>query len=201
MTLSAHKLGGPKGVGALLVRKGVTLPALLPGSQERRRRGGTENLPVIVGFAAACDAAAETLLGEARRQQDLRDRLEEGLLAALPAVEVLGRAVPRLPNTSCLRFGTLQAELVLSRLDRAGILASSGAACSAGGTRPSHVLLAMGLGAEQALGGVRFSLGRGTSAQDIERAVQGTSAALAPLLAPARAAPRPHTVQPTESTT
>jgi cysteine desulfurase len=201
MTLSAHKIGGPKGVGALLVRKGVDLPALLPGRQERQRRGGTENLPGIVGFAAACDATADTLVGEARRQQQLRDRLEQSLLAALPGTEVLGRAVPRLPNTSCLRFGALQAELVLSRLERAGILASSGAACSAGGNRPSHVLMAMGLDADQALGGVRFSLGRTTRAADVEQAIEATVAALGSLLAPGRTAQRRNTVQPTESTT
>ncbi|HYN58970.1 MAG TPA: cysteine desulfurase family protein [Rubrivivax sp.] len=190
MSVSAHKLGGPKGVGALLVRRGLALPPLLAGRQERQRRGGTENLPGIVGFAAACDATLPTLASEARRQQALRDRLEQGLQAALPQLQlqVLGQAAPRLPNTSCLRFGHLSAELVLSRLERAGILASSGAACSAGGTQPSHVLLAMGLTPDQAKGSVRFSLGSSTQACDIERVIRDTTAALAPLLATARAA-------------
>lgn len=204
MSVSAHKLGGPKGVGALLVGKGVVLPALMPGRQERHRRGGTENLPGIAGFAAACDTLAPLLADEAIRQQALRDRLEQGLLAALPRaqIQVLGQDAPRLPNTSCLRFGVLHAELVLSRLERAGILASSGAACSAGGTQPSHVMLAMGLSAEEAKCSVRFSLGPTTQAADIDRVVRETVAALRPLLAPARAADAAHRpAQPLESTT
>lgn len=203
MTVSAHKFGGPKGVGALIVRKGLSLPPLLPGRQERQRRGGTENLPGIVGFAAACDAAAAVLAHEPHRLQTLRDRLEQALLAALPQARVLGQAAPRLPNTSCLRFGELPAELVLNRLERAGILASSGAACSAGGTQPSHVLLAMGLSAEQARCGVRFSLGSSTQAGDIERLVEHTVAALRPLLEPAtpQRQATPVAPQPIESPT
>jgi cysteine desulfurase len=218
MTVSAHKFGGPKGIGALLVRKGLVLPALLAGRQERKRRGGTENLPGIAGFAAACAATQTTLAIEARRQQALRDRLERGLLAALPHVQVLGQAAPRLPNTSCLRFGNLHAELVLTRLERLGIEASSGSACSAGGTQPSHVLLAMGLTPDEAKCSVRFSLGSTTQAADIDRLIRDATAALSPLLGPAPAPPKanaapqpagrvaapagaPKTAQPLESTT
>jgi cysteine desulfurase len=199
LAVSAHKLGGPKGVGALVVRKGVNLPPLLVGRQERQRRGGTENLPGIVGFAAACDATAAVLAVEARRQEALRDRLEQGLQVALPAVRIVGRAVPRLPNTTCLRFGDLHAERVLSLLERAGILASSGSACSAGGTEPSHVLLAMGLGADEAKAGIRFSIGRTTTEADIDRVIRAAAAALLPLLAPAPLTPR--TASPLESLT
>jgi cysteine desulfurase len=191
MTVSAHKFGGPKGVGALLMRKGLDLPPLLVGRQERKRRAGTENLPGIAGFAAACDTVRSTVAIEARRLQALRDRLEQGLQTALPNVQVLGQAAARLPNTSCLRFGDLHAELVLSRLERAGIEASSGSACSAGGTQPSHVLLAMGLTPEQAKCSVRFSLGSATQAGDIDRVIRDASATLSSLLGPAPAAPAP----------
>jgi cysteine desulfurase len=193
MTVSAHKFGGPKGVGALLMRKGLDLPPMLVGRQERKRRGGTENLPGIAGFAAACDTAGSTVAIEARRLQVLRNRLEQGLQTTLANVQVLGQAATRLPNTSCLRFGDLHAELVLSRLERAGIEASSGSACSAGGTQPSHVLLAMGLTPEQAKCGVRFSLGSTTQADDIDRMIRDVTAALLPLLGPGLAGPAPAT--------
>jgi cysteine desulfurase len=183
LSVSAHKLGGPKGVGALVVRKGVTLPPLLSGRQERQRRGGTENLPGIVGFAAACALRQASLLDDLQRMQALRTRLERGLIAALPEAAVYGEAADRLANTATLRFGTLDAERVLDALERAGVLASSGAACSAGGTQPSHVLLAMGATPQQARAGVRFSLGPSTTAQDIDHAVTAAARVLAPLLA------------------
>ncbi|WP_088284539.1 cysteine desulfurase family protein [Ideonella sp. A 288] len=182
-SVSAHKLHGPKGIGALLVRKGLALQPLLEGRQERHRRGGTENLPGIAGFAAACERTAHTLSADLARMAQLRQRLESGLLQALPEARLLGDAAERLPNTCCLRFGTLDSERVLDRLERAGVVASSGAACSAGGTQPSHVLLAMGLSAAQAKAGVRFSLGRDTRADEIERALDAAVRAIAPLLA------------------
>ncbi|MBI3367362.1 MAG: cysteine desulfurase [Burkholderiales bacterium] len=144
MSVSAHKLHGPKGVGALLVRKGLALPPLLSGRQERMRRGGTENMPGIAGFAAACELAAATLADDIEHMRSLRQRLETGLRHALPALHVYAAAAERLPNTLCLRFSALDSERVLGRLERAGIVASSGAACTAGGTQASHVLLAMG---------------------------------------------------------
>jgi cysteine desulfurase len=181
-------LGGPKGVGALLQRKGLTLPALLSGRQERQRRGGTENLPGIVGFAAACGCTAATLQGDLPHMAALRQHLEQGLLDALPGTRLYGARARRLPNTACLRFGELQAERVLNKLERAGVVASSGAACTAGGILPSHVLLAMGETRAQALGGVRFSLGRQTTAEDIEHVLATAVRVIAPLLAEAPAA-------------
>jgi cysteine desulfurase len=192
MAVSAHKLGGPKGVGALVVRKGLALPPLLSGRQEHHRRGGTENLPGIAGFAAACDAATATLAHDLARMLSLRARLEAGLRHALPALQIYGAEAERLPNTLCLRFGELDTELVLSRLERAGIVASSGAACGAGGTQPSHVLLAMGASPSQARAGVRFSLGRQTTAEEVDAAIAAAAQSLGPLLAPARSpAPAP----------
>lgn len=189
MSVSAHKLAGPKGVGALLQRKGLGLPPLLSGRQERHRRGGTENLPGIAGFAAACDRAAATLAADLARMQALRERLEHGLLRQCPGAVLFGRRAERLPNTVCMRFAALDAERVLGRLERAGVVASSGAACSAGGTQPSHVLLAMGEGAAQARAGVRFSLGPTTTADEIDRAIDAAARAIGPLLAePALAA-------------
>lgn len=183
MSVSAHKLGGPKGIGALLIRKGLVLPPLLSGRQERHRRGGTENLPGIAGFAAACDLVAASLGEDVARMRSLRERLEAGL-GAIDGVHLYGREAERLPNTSCLRFAELDAELVLSRLERAGIVASSGAACSAGGTQPSHVLLALGASEAQARAGIRFSLGRETTAADIDAALAAVQRVVVPLLEP-----------------
>jgi cysteine desulfurase len=185
MSVSAHKLSGPKGVGALLVRKGLALPPLLSGRQERNRRGGTENLPGIAGFAAACERAAAGQGEALAHMEALRRRLEQCLLLALPAVHLYGREAARLPNTVCLRFGALPSEQVLGKLERAGIVASSGAACAGGGTQPSHVLLAMGESVPHAKAGVRFSLGRSTTAADIERAIDAAVHVIGPLLAQA----------------
>jgi len=184
MSVSAHKLAGPKGVGALLVRKGLPLAPLLSGRQERHRRGGTENLPGITGFAAACELAGATLATDIERMRGLRERLEQGLLRCLPGTHLYGAQAERLPNTACLRFADLAAEPVLAWLERAGVVASSGAACSAGGTQPSHVLLAMGESAAQAKSGVRFSLGRDTTTADIDAALDAAQRALLPLLDP-----------------
>ncbi|MBL8330249.1 MAG: cysteine desulfurase [Rubrivivax sp.] len=171
MSVAAHKLHGPKGVGALRVRKGLDLPALMPGRQERRRRGGTENLPGIAGFGVACLELRASLAEDLARMTLLRQRLEQGLLQALPKARLLGAGAPRLVNTSCLMFDELDAEPVLSRLERAGVLASSGAACGAGGTDPSHVLLAMGMAPRLARCGIRFSLGRNTTDPQLDQAL------------------------------
>lgn len=181
-SVSAHKLHGPKGVGALLLRKGLGWPALLAGRQERGRRGGTENLPGIVGFAAAAERCARFGADELAQMRSLREQLEAGLLACDPRIELLGRDAARLPNTVCLRFGQLDAERVLDRLERGGVIASSGAACSAGGTQPSHVLLAMGQSREQAKAGVRLSLGHSTTAAQIERTLEVVRRRVLPLL-------------------
>lgn len=182
ISVSAHKLAGPKGIGALIVRKGLALPPLLSGRQERNRRGGTENLPGIAGFAAACDLAADALVDDIARMASLRQRLEQGLLSALPALHLYGCDAQRLPNTTCVRFGALDSEQVLVKLERAGIVASSGAACTAGGTQPSHVLLAMGESVLHAKASVRFSLGRDTTVTDIDRAIAAAVRVIGPLL-------------------
>lgn len=181
-SVSAHKFNGPKGVGALVVRKGLDWTWPQAGRQERGRRGGTENLPGIAGFAAAATRAARTLREDAQRMAALRDRLEVGLRAAVPGLKIYGAHAPRLPNTSCVRLGALLAERVLHALERAGVVASSGSACSAGGNQPSHVLLAMGASAPEALGGVRFSLGRDTTAAEIDAALAAVRQGVVPLL-------------------
>lgn len=184
VSLSAHKFNGPKGIGALIVRQGLALPARTVGSQERGRRGGTENLPAIAGFAAAAERllAAGPRGAEAARIGALRDRLEQGLLAALPGTVVYGATLPRLPNTSCLRFGPLSADQVLNRFDRVGLMASSGAACASSGSEPSHVLVAMGVPRDEALGAIRLSLGDTTTGAEIDTALRLIVAELAPLL-------------------
>jgi cysteine desulfurase len=168
LSVSGHKLHAPTGTGFLYVRKGVRLPPLLFGHQERGRRGGTENVPGIVALGAACATLKDTLSADVQRQTGLRDRLESGVLARFPWARVNGARSARIGNTSNIRFGDFDAELILGRLDRLGICASAGAACSAAGTRPSHVLTAMGLSAAAALASVRFSLGRQNTVQEVD---------------------------------
>ncbi|MDO9199131.1 cysteine desulfurase family protein [Rhodoferax sp.] len=181
VSLSAHKLQGPKGVGALLLRQGVPFAPQTLGSQERGRRGGTENLAGIVGLAVALELL-DDVSAEAARLAGLRDALECGLARALPTMHVWSRGVPRLPGTSYLRFGQLPAEVVLHRLDRLGVAASSGAACSSGGSEPSHVLTAMGVPAAEALAAVRLSLGRTTTAEEVAYLLHTLPPLLEPLL-------------------
>ncbi|MHA7063420.1 cysteine desulfurase family protein [Azospirillum argentinense] len=172
LTLSAHKMHGPKGVGALFIRKGVPFAPLIHGHQERHRRGGTENVPAIVGFGAAANRAAASV-AEAGGMAILRDRLERGVLAAWPGSRVNGEGAARLSNTSNIRFADpqgrpLDAEELLMRLDRAGIAVSMGAACASGGNEPSHVLTAMGLTPAEAAASLRFSLSRYSTAEEVE---------------------------------
>lgn len=167
VSCSAHKFNGPKGVGALLLRQGVVIRPTMPGSQERGRRGGTENLPAIVGLATALEALGD-LTAEAARQATLRDRLEAALLAELPDVHIWSRGVPRLPGVSFLRVGGWEADVVLGRLERLGFAASSGAACASSGSEPSHVLRAMGVPDDEALGAIRLSLGRTSTDADVD---------------------------------
>jgi cysteine desulfurase len=170
VSFSAHKFNGPKGVGALLLRQGVALRPTMPGPQERGRRGGTENLPAIAGLATALDALGTSadLDAEAARQATLRNRLEGALMAELPEVRIWCTGVPRLPGVSFLRVGRWEADVLLQRLERLGFAASSGAACSSSGSAPSHVLTAMGVSEDEALGAVRLSLGRTTTDADID---------------------------------
>jgi cysteine desulfurase len=168
LSLSGHKLYAPAGIGALYVRKGIKLPPQLWGHQERGRRGGTENVAGIVALGVACGALNEHLPTEVPRLQALRERLEGGVLAQLHHARVNGAGAVRVANTSNIRLGDLDAEIVLGRLDRLGICASAGAACASSGTKPSHVLRAMGLSPAAALASVRFSLGRHNTEQEVD---------------------------------
>ena len=172
LSLSAHKLYGPPGAGALYVRRGVALaPLLFGGRQERALRPGTENVPAIVGFGKACELARARLEADSRHVQALRDRFETRILECIPGVQVNGGGAPRLPNTSNLAFAGLDGEALVINLDLLGLAASRGAACSAAEQKPSHVLLAMGQSVAEARSAVRFSFGRGTTAAEIDRAV------------------------------
>jgi cysteine desulfurase len=160
LSLSAHKLHAPKGIGLLYVRRHTKYqPYILGGHQEHGRRGGTENVPYIVGFGAACEMAIENVDVENTRVRALRDRLEEGILKTVPDTSRNGAREPRLPNTSNIAFDGLEAEALLLALDQLGICASSGSACTTGSPEPSRVLTAMGLDYNHAKGSVRFSLG------------------------------------------
>jgi cysteine desulfurase len=172
LSLSAHKFHGPKGAGALYVRKGVALTPHPPGGgQERRRRAGTENTTAIAGFGVAARLAARRVESDASGIAALRERLERGLLDGVERARVVGSEVPRLPNTSAILFEGVSGEALLIRLDLEGVAVSVGSACSSGTLAPSPALLALGLPREEARSVVRFSLGRGTTAAEIERAV------------------------------
>ncbi len=169
LSLSAHKLYGPKGVGALYVRRGTRLHAFVHGgSQERNRRAGTENVAGIVGLGLAAALCRQELAADALRLARQRDRLEQALLA-IPGARRNGLG-PRVPNTTNVTFSEVDAENLLLALDLDGIAVSAGAACSAGGTTPSHVLRAMGLSLEEVQASLRFSLGRPTTDSDVDRA-------------------------------
>jgi cysteine desulfurase len=167
LSLSAHKLGGPRGVGALVVRDGVELPALIKGGgQERRRRGGTENVSGIAGFGAAAEAVAIEQ-DVTQHMAKLRDRLEDGVRRATPAAMIIGKDAPRLVNTAYIAVPGKLAETLVIKLDLEGIAVSAGAACSSGKVGSSHVLKAMNLGPEIARSAVRVSLGPQTQDDDI----------------------------------
>ncbi len=169
LSLSAHKMGGPKGVGALVLRHGVSVePLLKGGGQERRRRAGTENVAGIVGFGVAAELAAADL-ARVEAIAKLRDALEAGALAVAPDAVVLSGRVARLPNTTCIAVPGAKAETLVIGLDLAGVAVSSGSACSSGKVEASHVLSAMGVSPELAQGAIRVSLGFGTVNTDIER--------------------------------
>jgi len=173
LTLSSHKLYGPKGVGALYIRRGVRLkPLLFGGHHERDRRPGTENVAGIVGLGAAAALAREQLADESRRLSGLRDDLERRLLERVPHAGVNGDRERRTPNTTNIYFDFVEGEPLVISMDLKGIACSTGAACSSGAVEPSHVLTAIGLPAERARASLRFSLGRGTSAEDIDYVVE-----------------------------
>ncbi|HKE11035.1 MAG TPA: aminotransferase class V-fold PLP-dependent enzyme, partial [Myxococcota bacterium] len=166
---SAHKFNGPKGAGFLFVRQGLHLEAWLRGGpQERRRRGGTENVVGIVGLGVACALAERELPVRARRAAQLRDRLWEGLQARVGGVRRNGSATEVLPNTLNACFEGLRGEVLLEALDLEGVSVSAGAACHSGSHVASHVLLAMGLGPEEARASLRFSVGHGVDEAQID---------------------------------
>jgi cysteine desulfurase len=169
LSLSAHKFHGPKGVGALYIRKGTRLPAFIQGgAQERNRRAGTENVPGIVGLGAAITKAVTTLDENAKKIAALRDDLINGILKNVPEVRLNGHPILRLPNNVNFAVKYIEGEALLLRLDLAGIAASSGSACTSGSLDPSHVLLAIGLPHEIAHGSLRLTLSADTSQEEID---------------------------------
>lgn len=173
LSISAHKFYGPKGMGALWLRKGVRLsPFVTGGRQERNRRAGTENVPAIVGFGTAAQIAGAKMREEASRMKALRDRLEQGLLDAVPGAARNGDAEPRVPNTSNISFDRIESESLLIGLDLEGIAVSSGSACSSGTLEPSHVLKAMGLPHLRTLSSIRFSFGTSNTDADVDRVLR-----------------------------
>jgi len=173
LSLSAHKLHGPKGVGALYVRKGTILrPLMYGGHHERDRRPGTENVPGIVGLGQAAELAGRHLADGMRKVGRLRDRLEEGILSCVPLATVSGDTSRRLPTTSNISFDYVEGEGFVIAMDLKGVECSTGAACSSGSVEPSHVLTAIGRKPEQARSSIRFSLGRFNTSEDVDYALE-----------------------------
>ena len=170
LSMSAHKLYGPKGVGALYIRKGTKLtPFIHGGEQERRRRASTENVPAIVGFGRAAELAQQEMSEEMERLTHLRDQLIKGLSERIDHIRLNGHPIMRLPNNVNVSVDYVEGESMLLNLDLEGICVSTGSACSSSSLEPSHVLMAMGLSHEQAHGSLRFSLGKWTTEEEIER--------------------------------
>jgi cysteine desulfurase len=173
LSLSAHKLYGPKGVGALYIRKGTMLePLMYGGHHERDRRPGTENVAGIVGLGAAAELALARLNQDGERIAAMRDRLEKGLLGRVPHASVNGWGAPRTPNTTNVTFPFVEGEAMVIALDLKGIACSTGAACSSGAVEPSQVLTAIGLSREDARATIRFSLGHQTTGEEIDYALE-----------------------------
>lgn len=171
-SIAGHKFYGPKGTGALWLKRGVRLlPPTSGGKQERNRRAGTENVPALVGLGVAADAVRQRLASEGERLGALRDRLEAGILSSVPGSDRNGAASPRVPNTANISIERVESESLLIGLDLAGIAVSSGSACSSGTLEPSHVLKAMGLPHGRTLGSIRFSLGTSNTGADIDRVI------------------------------
>jgi cysteine desulfurase len=184
LAMSAHKLYGPKGVGALYIRKGTKLISFMHGGeQERRRRAGTENVPAIVGLGKAAEIAQREMDAEAKRLISLRDRLIKGLMGQIEHSRLNGHPTQRLPNNVNVSIEFVEGESMLLNLDLEGIAASTGSACSSSSLEPSYVLLAMGLSHELAHGSLRFSLGRETTEEDIARVLEVSSRIIAKLRA------------------
>jgi cysteine desulfurase len=173
LSLSGHKLHAPKGVGALFIsRKTRFNPYIIGGGQENKKRGGTENTASIVALGKAAEIASVALRGENTRVKALRDRFEQGILGAIPSVQVNGHRSRRLPNTSNLAIEGIDSEGMLMLLDQKGLCCSAGSACTAGSLEPSHVLRAMGYSTDRARGSLRFSFGRFNSEAEVDQALQ-----------------------------
>jgi cysteine desulfurase len=173
MSFSAHKIYGPKGVAGLYVRKGTRMIAVQHGGDhERRRRAGTENVPGIVGFGKAVEVRGREMASEAERLRVLRDRLWTGIEARLAEVRLNGHPTERLPGTNNVMFRHVESESIVLGLDLKGVAVSAGSACTSGHVEPSHVLVAMGVSLDWAMGAVRFSLGRSTTAEEIDYVVE-----------------------------
>jgi cysteine desulfurase len=173
LSLSGHKIHGPKGVGALYVRPGIALdPILTGGPQERGLRGGTEHVAAIIGLGVAAQLAAARISDEMPQVAALRDRLEQGILADIPDVSVNGVTAPRLPTTTNVSFRGVDGQSLVIALDLKGVATSTGSACSSGSLEPSHVLIAMGLSEEWLQGAVRFSLGAGNTPAEVDTVLQ-----------------------------
>lgn len=169
LSISGHKLHGPKGVGALFVRRGTRIqPFMIGGHQERGRRGGTENVPFIAGLGKACEIAQQDMESEQRELKRLRDKLEAGILGSIPGSIRNGHKDERLPNTASISFEYVEGEAILLLMDELGICASSGSACTSGSLEPSHVLRAMGVPFTASHGSIRFSLSRYTKEEEID---------------------------------
>ncbi len=173
LSVSGHKLYGPKGIGALFAKRGVRLvPLIHGGHHERNRRGGTENVAGIVGLGKACEIAARDMAREAAHLIMLRDRIEKGLSEKIPHIKINGHPEKRLPNTANISFEFVEGESLLLNLDMKGVAASSGSACTSGSLEPSHVLTSMALSPELSHGSVRFSLGRSNTIKHIEYLIE-----------------------------
>jgi cysteine desulfurase len=173
LSLSAHKLHAPKGIGLLYIKHRTPFqPYVMGGHQENKRRAGTENVPYIVGFGKAAELSLASIKEEKTRVKELRDRLEQGILSAIPYTHLNGNKDLRLPNTSNITFSYIEAEAILMLLDQLAVCASSGSACTTGSLGASHVLNAMGLSPMEARGSVRFSLSRYTTAEDVDHVLK-----------------------------
>ena len=173
LSLSGHKLHGPKGIGALYVRKGTKFtPFMIGGHQEKGRRAGTENVPGIIALGKACELAGKNMAQENTRVKDLRDRLESELIKRIPDAKVNGTTKQRTPNTSNISFANIEGESILLMLNEFGICASSGSACTSGSLEPSHVMRAMGVPFTMAHGSIRFSLSIYNTQADVDEIIK-----------------------------
>jgi len=197
LSMSGHKIHAPKGIGALYVRRGVRCaPFMIGGHQERGRRGGTENVPYMVGLGRACELASEDLAAETERERRMCDRLEQQLLDRVPNMRINGDREHRLPNTLNVSFEFVEGEAILLLLSQAGVAAASGSACTSGSLEPSHVLRAMGVPFTFAHGSVRFSFSRYNREEDVDQIVE----TLVPIIARLREI-SPFRSQPSASST